>query len=123
MTPERTSVDAVASRGAVVVVIGLASLANGVALVLHIVGRLPLPSLLAVTWTTAVASVGGVAVLGGPLARTAIARYIAVGLVVGIAAAIAAEDGLPERGWLNPRSPWSPSTTSVDCRWSIAVVP
>ncbi len=70
-------------------VIGLASLANGVALVFHIVGGLPLPGLLAITWTIAVIAVAGMAAAAGPAARSAMSRVVLVGLVVGIAATLA----------------------------------
>jgi hypothetical protein len=71
------------------VVVGLASLANGAALVFHIVGGLPLPGLLAVTWTVAVVSVIAMAALSGPAARSAMTRFVLVGLVVGLASTVA----------------------------------
>lgn len=69
--------------------VGVASLANGAALVAHIVGGLPLPGLLAVTWTIAVISVIAMAAVSGSAARSAMTRFVVVGLVVGIAATLA----------------------------------
>lgn len=69
--------------------VGLASLANGAALVLHIVGGLPLPGLLAITWTIAVIAVISTAAMAGSAARSAMTRFVVVGLVVGIGATIA----------------------------------
>lgn len=84
-----------------------ASLANGAALVLHIVGGLPLPALLAVTWTIAVISVGAMAVLGGPAVRTWIVRIVGVGLVVGLGATIAYDATKAVLSQLDP-SPYDP---------------
>ena len=70
------------------VVVGLASLANGVALVLHIVGGLPLGALLAVVWLVAAVSIGAIYVLAGPSVQAGIVRTVGVGLVVGLVATI-----------------------------------
>lgn len=70
-------------------VVGVASLANGVALVVHIIGKLPLPALLAVTWTIAVIAVAGIATVSGRAARTSIVRCVAVGVAVGLPATLA----------------------------------
>jgi len=71
------------------VIAGLASLANGVALVLAIVGGLPLGALLAVIWSVVVVAIGAMAAVGGPRIRAAIIRTVAVGIVVGLVATLA----------------------------------
>lgn len=96
-----------AKRRAAMLVVGLASLANGAALVLYILGRLPLPLLLAATWTIALASVGAVAALGGPPLRSAIVRLVVVGLVVGLFATLAYDAAKAALSQLDP-SPYDP---------------
>lgn len=88
-------------------VIGMAALANGAALVLHIVGTLPLPILLAITWTAAVIVVAGIAVVGGPLARTLVLRTVTVGLVVGVVATLSYDATKAVLSQLDP-SPYDP---------------
>jgi hypothetical protein len=88
-------------------VVGLASLANGAALVFYIVGTLPMPALLAVTWSVAAISVAGMAATGGPAARAAIVRLVAVGLVVGLGATIAYDATKAVLSQLDP-SPYDP---------------
>ena len=82
---------------------GVASLANGIALVLHIVGGLSLGGLLAIVWTVAVAAILAIGAAGGPVTRATIGRTIAVGLIVGVMAG-----GL----WVIV-SPWIPGRTSI----------
>jgi hypothetical protein len=77
------------ARRAGMLVVGVASLANGAALTLHIVGGLSLPLLLAVIWTVAVISIVGVSAVASPTARASMVRVVTVGLVVGIAAPLA----------------------------------
>ncbi len=88
-------------------VVGLASLANGVALVLHIVGGLPLPGLLAITWTVAVLSVVGMGAVAGPSARSAMLRVVVVGVVVGLVATLAYDVTKAVLSQLDP-SPYDP---------------
>lgn len=88
-------------------VVGVASLANGAALVFHIVGKLPLPALLAVTWTIAVIAVAGIAAVSGRAARTSIVRTVAVGLAVGFPATLAYDATKALLSQLDP-SPFNP---------------
>lgn len=88
-------------------VVGLASLANGAALVLHILGGLPLPWLLAFTWTVAVITVAGMAAVGGPAARVLVIRLVTVGLAVGIVATLAYDAAKAVLSQLDP-SPYDP---------------
>lgn len=85
----------------------MASLANGAALVVHIVGGLPLPGLLAITWAIAVLAVAGMAAVAGSAARTSMIRYVLVGLVVGIAATLAYDVTKAVLSQLDP-SPYDP---------------
>jgi hypothetical protein len=71
------------------VVAGVASLGNGVAIVLAIVGGLPLGILLALVWSVNVVAFLVMSALGGPQTRATIMRAVAVGLVVGIVATLA----------------------------------
>jgi hypothetical protein len=70
------------------VVAGIASLANGVSLVLHIVLGLSLGGLLALIWSVNVAAFLVMGAVGGPGTRATIAKALAVGLVVGIVATL-----------------------------------
>ncbi len=88
-------------------VVGLASLANGAALVLHIVGALPLPLLLTIIWTVAIVSVVGVSAVAGPSARSSIVRVVIVGLVVGATATLAYDAAKAVLSQLDP-SPYDP---------------
>ncbi|MEX2547460.1 MAG: hypothetical protein WD830_06670 [Chloroflexota bacterium] len=74
---------------------------------LHIVGGLPLPGLLAVTWCGAVISIVAVAAVGGPGARALLVRLVAVGLVVGLAATLAYDVTKALLSQLDP-SPYDP---------------
>lgn len=74
------------TRRRTMIVVGLSSLANGAALVFHILGHLPLPGLLVVTWTVAGTSLLVMAAVGGPAARALIVRLVGVGLAVGLLA-------------------------------------
>lgn len=96
-----------AAHRAAMLVVGLTSLANGAALVFHIVGGLPLLGLLSVTWASAVIAVAGVAAVGGRAARVAIVSYVAVGLVVGLAATLAYDATKALLSQLDP-SPYDP---------------
>jgi hypothetical protein len=88
-------------------VVGLASLANGAALVFYIVGTLPMPALLAVTWSVAAIAVAGMVAVGGPTARSLIVRLIVVGLVVGLGATLAYDATKAVLSHLDP-SPYDP---------------
>ncbi|HEX7472378.1 MAG TPA: hypothetical protein VF323_04795, partial [Candidatus Limnocylindrales bacterium] len=70
-------------------VAGVASLANGLALLLYILGRVPLPLLLAVTWTVAVLALATMGALSEPSNRARLRRYIAIGFAAGIVATLA----------------------------------
>ena len=93
-------------RGATLV-LGLASLANGAALVLHIVAGLSLPLLLTVIWIVAVLSIVGIATVGGPSTRASIVRVAVVGLAVGIGATLAYDATKAVLSQLDP-SPFDP---------------
>ena len=73
----------------VLAIAGVASLANGAALVVHILGDIPLPVLLAIIWGVAVASVVAMGGVGDPGRREAVRRNVVVGLAAGIVATLA----------------------------------
>lgn len=93
------------------VVAGVASLANGVALVVHIVGGLPLGGLLVVVWSVAVVAILAMAAVGGPRMRATLVRAIAVGLVVGLVATLAYDATKAFLSQLDP-SPYDPFETT-----------
>lgn len=95
------------SRRATMLVVGLASLANGAALVFHILGDLPLPGLLALTWTVAVIAVIAMTALGGATARALTVRLVCVGLAVGLLATVAYDVTKTVLSTLDP-SPYDP---------------
>jgi hypothetical protein len=95
------------SRRVTALAIGLAALATGSALVLHIVGGLPLPLLLAVTVMSAVFLVAAAAAAGGPRARAQIVRTVAVAVVTGLAATLAYDATKAVLSQLDP-SPYDP---------------
>ena len=90
---------------------GVASLANGIALVLHIVGGLSLGGLLAIVWTVAVAAILAIGAAGGPVTRATIGRTIAVGLIVGFVATLAYDITKAFLSQLDP-SPFDPFETT-----------
>jgi hypothetical protein len=85
----------------------LAFLANGAALVFHILGALPLPLLLGATWACAAIAVTGVAVAVGPAGRALIIRTVLVGLGVGLVATLAYDGAKAVLSQLDP-SPYDP---------------
>lgn len=89
------------------IVVGLASTANGAALVFHIVGSLPLPALLAVTWGIALVALAAMATVGGRDTRALIVRLVAVGLVAGLVATLAYDVSKAVLSQLDP-SPYDP---------------
>lgn len=93
------------------VVAGAASLANGVALVLHIVGGLPLGGLLAIVWSVALVAILAMSVVGGPRMRATIVSAVAVGLVVGLVATLAYDATKAFLSQLDP-SPYDPFETT-----------
>jgi hypothetical protein len=97
-------------RGALGVV-GLASLANGVALVLHIIGGLPLGGLLAVVWLIAAVAIGAIGFVGGPSVRAGIVRTVAVGLAVGLTATLLYDATKALLSQLDP-TPYDPFETT-----------
>jgi hypothetical protein len=90
-----------------VAVAGVASLANGAALVLHIVGGIGLPALLAVCWSVAIGAVVVMGYLGGAAARRAAFTNIAVGVGAGIVATLAYDATKAVLAQLDP-SPYNP---------------
>ena len=88
-------------------VAGLASLANGFALVVHIVGGMPLGALLGIVWLVAALAIGAIGVAGGPSVRRGLVRTVAVGLVVGIVATLLYDVTKSVLAQLDP-SPYDP---------------
>jgi hypothetical protein len=86
---------------------GVASLANGAALVVHIVGGISLPVLLAVIWSVAFAAVVGMGIFGDPGGREAVRRHAIVGLAAGIVATLAYDATKAVLAQLDP-SPYNP---------------
>lgn len=87
--------------------IALASLANGVALLLAIVAGLPLGALLAITWSIAAVMFAAAAVLGGPHVRSLIGRVVLTGFIVGLIATLAYDATKSVLSQLDP-SPYDP---------------
>ena len=98
-------------RPGVLIIAGLASLANGAALVIHIVGGFPLGILLAVVWFVAAVAIGAIAIAGGPTVRSGIVRIVVVGLVVGLAATLLYDVTKAFLSVLDP-SPYDPFETT-----------
>jgi hypothetical protein len=88
-------------------VAGVASLANGAALLFFIIGRIPLPILLVFTWSMAVVALVAIGALGDPAVRARLRRYVAVGLVAGLAGTIAYDITKAILSQLDP-SPFNP---------------
>lgn len=76
-------------RSTPLAIAGVASLANGAALLLYILGGVPLPVLLAITWTVAILALATMGALGEPSNRARLRRYVGVGLAAGIVATLA----------------------------------
>lgn len=93
------------------VVAGVASLANATALLLHIVGGLPLPGLLAATWTTAILAIAVIAGTADASTRGRMARWVAVAIAVGIVATLAYDATKAFLAQLDP-SPYDPFETT-----------
>jgi hypothetical protein len=89
------------------VVVGFASLANGLALVAHILGGVSLPGFLAVTWTSAVVAVAMLAGGAGRALRRSIVRTIGVGVAAGLLATAAYDVTKATLSLLDP-SPFNP---------------
>jgi hypothetical protein len=81
--------DVIRGRPTPLVVAGVASLANGLALLLYILGRVPLPVLLALTWTVATLALATMGALSEPSNRARLRRYIGIGFAAGIVATLA----------------------------------
>jgi hypothetical protein len=86
---------------------GVASLANGAALVAHIVGGIPLPVLLAITWSVAAGAVIAMGGVGDPARTRTIKRTVVVGLAAGIVATVAYDVSKALLAHLDP-SPYNP---------------
>lgn len=93
------------------VVAGIASLANGAALLLYILGRLPLPLLLAVTWTIAAIAVATMGALGDAANRARLKRFVLIGLAAGLVATPAYDVTKAILSQLDP-SPFDPFATT-----------
>ena len=94
-------------RRRVLTITGVASLANGAALVAHILGGISLPVLLAVTWAVAVGTVVAFAGVGDPTGKAAVGRNVVVGLVAGTVAVLAYDATKAVLAQLDP-SPYNP---------------
>jgi hypothetical protein len=88
-------------------VAGVASLANGAALVAHIVGGIPLPVMLAVMWAIAVAAVVAMGGVGDRRGRAVILRNVVVGVGAGLIATLAYDATKAALAQLDP-SPYNP---------------
>ena len=95
------------TRRNAMLVIGLAALANGAALVMHIVGGFPLPALLVFTWSISAASIAALVALGGREARGLLVRLVVAGVVVGLIATVAYDAAKAALSQLDP-SPYNP---------------
>lgn len=91
----------------VLAITGVASLANGAALVIHILGGIRLPVLLAITWAIAVGTVVAFAGIGDPRGMAAIRRNVVVGLLAGTVAVLAYDATKAVLAQLDP-SPYNP---------------
>ncbi|MDP9326312.1 MAG: hypothetical protein M3O87_07240 [Candidatus Dormibacteraeota bacterium] len=91
----------------VLAIAGIASLGNGAALVGHILGGIPLPVVLAITWSIAVGAVVAMAGVGDPGQGAAIRRTVVVGLAAGIVATLAYDGTKAVLAQLDP-SPYNP---------------
>lgn len=91
----------------IVAVAGVASLANGAALVAHIVGGIPLPVMLAVMWAIAVAAVVAMGGVGDRRGRAVILRNVVVGVGAGLIATLAYDATKAALAQLDP-SPYNP---------------
>lgn len=88
-------------------VVGVASLANGAALLFYILGRVPLPLLLAFTWTVAIATLAAMGVLSDPATRAQLRQYVGVGLAAGLLATVVYDVTKAILSQLDP-SPFNP---------------
>lgn len=88
-------------------VIGLAVLANGAALVIHIVRDVPLPPLLLVLWGAGLAAVGVVVMRLDRRTRATLGRGMLVGIGAGFAATLAYDASKAVLSTLDP-SPYNP---------------
>ncbi len=88
-------------------VAGVASLANGAALLLHILGRMPLPALLAVTWSITILALATMGALSDPSTRATLRRFVGVGLAAGIVATLAYDVSKAFLSQIDP-SPYNP---------------
>jgi hypothetical protein len=88
-------------------VAGVASLANGAALLLYILGRVPMPALLAFTWSIAILALATMGALSEPVNRARLRTYVAVGFAAGIVATLAYDLTKTVLSQLDP-SPFNP---------------
>jgi hypothetical protein len=94
-------------RPSPLLVAGIASLGNGIALLGNIFLGLPLPVLLATTWITAVVALLAIGGLGRPAARARLRAHILVGVAVGIIAVASYDVTKAVLSQLDP-SPFNP---------------
>jgi hypothetical protein len=87
--PQGLGMNRAALRPTPLAIAGIASLANGAALLLYILGRVPLPALLAFTWSIAILALATMGALGEPANRARLRRYVGVGLTAGLVATLA----------------------------------
>ena len=88
-------------------VIGLALLANGAALVLHIVRSIPLPPLLLVFWGAGLAGIVVAFVRAEPTLRQELRRTFVVGVAAGLLATLSYDIAKALLSQLDP-APWNP---------------
>ena len=89
------------------VVIGLAILANGAALVIHIVRGVPLPLALTLFWAAGLVAIVVVLARSGDEERRSIARTFVVGAGAGLGATLAYDVAKAGLSQLDP-APWNP---------------
>ncbi len=98
---------AIQRRSNALVVAALAALANGIALIAHILLDLPLPILLAFTWAVALVSILAVTSTGDRAGRRTLGQIILLGAVAGILATLVYDATKFALSQLDP-SPFNP---------------
>lgn len=88
-------------------VIGLALLANGAALVVHIVRGVPLPPLLLIAWAGGLAAIAASFVRADPETRVELRKTFIVGVLAGLMATAAYDAAKALLSNLDP-APWNP---------------
>lgn len=94
-------------RPSPLMVAGVASLGNGVAVVLSITTGMPLGGLLLIVWTVNIGAFVTMSALGGARTRATILKALVVGIVVGVVAVVAYDATKAALSQLDP-SPYDP---------------